>query len=74
MSLYQRFCQLDRNNGGFISGEEFLSVPEFAVNPLSLVCTLKLYFSACYYVCHSKIYDEKFYLILGIIVHILLNF
>ncbi|XP_044471045.1 calcineurin subunit B-like [Mangifera indica] len=36
VSLYQRFCQLDRNNGGFISGEEFLSVPEFAVNPLSL--------------------------------------
>ncbi|KAJ4709537.1 Calcineurin subunit B [Melia azedarach] len=36
VSLYQRFCQLDRNYGGFISGEEFLSVPEFAVNPLSL--------------------------------------
>ncbi|XP_043696364.1 calcineurin subunit B-like [Telopea speciosissima] len=35
VSLYQRFCQLDRNGGGFISGEEFLSVPEFAVNPLS---------------------------------------
>ncbi|KAL8145233.1 uncharacterized protein LOC141706868 [Apium graveolens] len=34
-SLYQRFCQLDRNGGGFISAEEFLSVPEFAVNPLS---------------------------------------
>ncbi|KAL9445488.1 hypothetical protein AB3S75_018478 [Citrus x aurantiifolia] len=35
VSLYERFCQLDRNNGGFISAEEFLSVPEFAVNPLS---------------------------------------
>ncbi|KAL0013484.1 hypothetical protein SO802_000553 [Lithocarpus litseifolius] len=35
VSLYQRFCQLDRNGGGFISAEEFLSVPEFAVNPLS---------------------------------------
>ncbi|XP_059637680.1 uncharacterized protein LOC132279661 [Cornus florida] len=35
VSLYERFCQLDRNGGGFISGEEFLSVPEFAVNPLS---------------------------------------
>ncbi|CAN4084386.1 unnamed protein product [Withania somnifera] len=35
LSLYQRFCQLDRNGCGFISGEEFLSVPEFAVNPLS---------------------------------------
>ncbi|XP_059637007.1 uncharacterized protein LOC132279096 [Cornus florida] len=37
VSLYERFCQLDRNGGGFISGEEFLSVPEFAVNPLSQV-------------------------------------
>ncbi|KAM7252652.1 hypothetical protein ACFE04_008161 [Oxalis oulophora] len=35
ISLYQRFCQLDRNGGGFISAEEFLSLPEFAVNPLS---------------------------------------
>ncbi|XP_065849832.1 uncharacterized protein [Euphorbia lathyris] len=35
VSLYQRFCQLDRKGGGFISTEEFLSVPEFAVNPLS---------------------------------------
>lgn len=35
VSLYERFCQLDRNNSGFISAEEFLSVPEFAVNPLS---------------------------------------
>ncbi|XVE71673.1 hypothetical protein DITRI_Ditri10aG0170300 [Diplodiscus trichospermus] len=35
VSLYQRFCQLDRKGGGFISGEDFLSVPEFAVNPLS---------------------------------------
>ncbi|PPD96732.1 hypothetical protein GOBAR_DD06237 [Gossypium barbadense] len=30
VSLYERFCQLDRNGGGFVSGEEFLSVPEFA--------------------------------------------
>lgn len=37
VSLYQRFCQLDRSGGGFISAEEFLSVPEFAVNPLSQV-------------------------------------
>ncbi|KAL4297796.1 hypothetical protein GQ457_12G024870 [Hibiscus cannabinus] len=36
VSLYERFCQLDRNGGGFVSAEEFLSVPEFAVNPLSL--------------------------------------
>ncbi|KAL6984931.1 hypothetical protein U1Q18_018312 [Sarracenia purpurea var. burkii] len=35
ISLYQRFCQLDRNSGGFISADEILSVPEFAVNPLS---------------------------------------
>ena len=37
MSLYQRFCQLDRNGGGFVSADEFMSVPEFAVNPLSQV-------------------------------------
>ena len=36
LSLYQRFCQLDRNAKGFISSDEFLSVPEFAMNPLSL--------------------------------------
>ncbi|KAG5594272.1 hypothetical protein H5410_035504 [Solanum commersonii] len=35
LSLYQRFCQLDINGCGFVSGEEFLSVPEFSVNPLS---------------------------------------
>ncbi|XP_022882821.1 calcineurin subunit B-like [Olea europaea var. sylvestris] len=34
VSLYQRFCQLDRNGCGFISADEFMSVPEFAVNPL----------------------------------------
>ncbi|XP_047332513.1 calcineurin subunit B-like [Impatiens glandulifera] len=34
VSLYKRFCQIDRNGGGFISAEEFLSVPELAVNPL----------------------------------------
>lgn len=37
VSLYQRFCQLDRNAKGFISADEFLSVPEFAMNPLSQV-------------------------------------
>ncbi|KAJ8755419.1 hypothetical protein K2173_019217 [Erythroxylum novogranatense] len=35
VSLYQRFCQLDRNAKGFVSADEFLSVPEFAMNPLS---------------------------------------
>nr|GLL21290.1 calcineurin subunit B-like isoform X1 [Ipomoea trifida]GMC77723.1 calcineurin subunit B-like [Ipomoea batatas] len=35
VSLYQRFCQLDRSAKGFISADEFLSVPEFAMNPLS---------------------------------------
>ncbi|PIN08239.1 Ca2+/calmodulin-dependent protein phosphatase (calcineurin subunit B), EF-Hand superfamily protein [Handroanthus impetiginosus] len=35
VSLYQRFCQLDRNGKGFISADEFMTVPEFAVNPLS---------------------------------------
>eukprot|EP00475_Leptophrys_vorax_P046316 TRINITY_DN9901_c0_g1_i2.p1 TRINITY_DN9901_c0_g1~~TRINITY_DN9901_c0_g1_i2.p1 ORF type:complete len:176 (+),score=17.12 TRINITY_DN9901_c0_g1_i2:489-1016(+) len=34
-SLYRRFCTLDRNGKGYISGEEFLSIPEFALNPLA---------------------------------------
>ncbi|KAG7014153.1 Calcineurin subunit B [Cucurbita argyrosperma subsp. argyrosperma] len=34
VSLFQKFCQLDRNSKGFISADEFLSVPEFAMNPL----------------------------------------
>jgi Ca2+-binding EF-hand superfamily protein len=37
LSLYNRFCQLDRNSGGFVSADEFMSVPEFAVNPLAQV-------------------------------------
>ncbi|KAM5551334.1 hypothetical protein ABKV19_026255 [Rosa sericea] len=36
VSLYERFCQLDHSGGGFIFVDEFLSVPEFAPNPLSL--------------------------------------
>ncbi|CAM6093260.1 unnamed protein product [Calypogeia fissa] len=35
VSLYQRFCALDRNGKGYISGDEFMSVPEFALNPLA---------------------------------------
>ncbi|XVF26508.1 hypothetical protein REPUB_Repub14bG0022700 [Reevesia pubescens] len=35
VSLYQRFCQLDQNAKRFISADEFLSVPEFAMNQLS---------------------------------------
>ncbi|XP_042485615.1 calcineurin subunit B-like [Macadamia integrifolia] len=35
VSLYERFCQLDRNSKGFISADEILSVPEFSMNPLS---------------------------------------
>ncbi|KAK8962148.1 hypothetical protein KSP40_PGU007045 [Platanthera guangdongensis] len=42
VSLYNRFCQLDRNRNGFISSDEFLSVPEFAVNPLSQVSSQML--------------------------------
>ena len=37
VSLYKRFCQLDRNNCGFIPSDEFLSIPEFSLNPLSQV-------------------------------------
>ena len=42
LSLYNRFCQLDRNSGGFVSADEFMSVPEFAVNPLAQVGKLVL--------------------------------
>eukprot|EP00245_Coleochaete_scutata_P005456 TRINITY_DN19013_c0_g1_i1.p1 TRINITY_DN19013_c0_g1~~TRINITY_DN19013_c0_g1_i1.p1 ORF type:complete len:176 (+),score=41.49 TRINITY_DN19013_c0_g1_i1:68-595(+) len=35
VSLYERFCALDRNGKGYISGDEFMAVPEFALNPLS---------------------------------------
>ncbi|XP_021746183.1 calcineurin subunit B type 2-like [Chenopodium quinoa] len=35
VSLYQRFCQLDRTAKGFISSDEFMSVPEFAMNPFA---------------------------------------
>lgn len=37
VSLYERFCQLDRSAKGFISEDEFLSIPEFSLNPLSKV-------------------------------------
>ena len=37
MSLYERFCQLDRSAKGFISEDEFLSIPELSLNPLSKV-------------------------------------
>jgi hypothetical protein len=38
IALYERFCQLDRTGKGFISADEFMGVPEFAVNPLCQVC------------------------------------
>jgi len=44
VSLYQRFCQLDRNNCGFIPSDEFLSIPEFPVNPLSQVSPSLFFF------------------------------
>ncbi|KAF3326661.1 hypothetical protein FCM35_KLT08291 [Carex littledalei] len=28
LALHNRFCQLDRNSGGFISVDEFMSVPD----------------------------------------------
>eukprot|EP00271_Cylindrocystis_brebissonii_P016021 TRINITY_DN39153_c0_g1_i1.p1 TRINITY_DN39153_c0_g1~~TRINITY_DN39153_c0_g1_i1.p1 ORF type:complete len:177 (-),score=31.71 TRINITY_DN39153_c0_g1_i1:230-760(-) len=35
VSLYERFCALDRNGKGFILADEFMSIPEFAINPLA---------------------------------------
>ena len=49
VSLYQRFCQLDRSANGFISADEFMAVPEFAMNPLAQV--LNLYFILFPYLC-----------------------
>lgn len=37
IALYERFCQLDRAGKGFISADEFMGMPEFAVNPLCQV-------------------------------------
>lgn len=36
-SLFSRFRALDRRHKGYISGEELLSVPELAMNPLAQV-------------------------------------
>merc|ERR1711933_23761 len=33
--LYKRFLKLDKDKKGFISNEEFLSIPEFKLNPLA---------------------------------------
>ncbi|KAK3596496.1 hypothetical protein CHS0354_007402 [Potamilus streckersoni] len=32
--LYSRFASLDKNNNGFLSREDFLRIPELAINPL----------------------------------------
>lgn len=32
--LYSRFTNLDKNNNGFLSREDFLRIPELAINPL----------------------------------------
>lgn len=34
-SLYQRFRQLDRNNHGTLARDDFLAIPELAMNPLA---------------------------------------
>lgn len=34
--LYKRFKDLDRSNTGLLSPSDFLSIPEFAINPLGL--------------------------------------
>lgn len=50
IALYQRFCQLDRTGKGFISADEFMGVPEFAVNPLCQVQTINFSMSAVTFV------------------------
>lgn len=34
-SLYKRFRTLDRGRKGYISGDEFLSIPELSINPIA---------------------------------------
>ncbi|KFM26967.1 Calcineurin subunit B [Auxenochlorella protothecoides] len=34
-ALYKRFRRLDKDRKGFISSEEFLSIPELSINPLA---------------------------------------
>ncbi|RCV08784.1 hypothetical protein SETIT_1G354400v2 [Setaria italica] len=48
VSLYERFCQLDRSAKGFISEDEFLSIPEFSLNPLSKQVVTKVLEEAGY--------------------------
>ena len=33
--LYRRFRSLDRAHKGYISGEEFLAIPELSINPIA---------------------------------------
>lgn len=35
VALYDRFCALDRSGKGYITADEFLAIPEFALNPLA---------------------------------------
>jgi serine/threonine-protein phosphatase 2B regulatory subunit len=35
VALYERFCALDRTGKGYITSDEFMSIPEFALNPLA---------------------------------------
>ncbi|KAF7066233.1 hypothetical protein CFC21_072251 [Triticum aestivum] len=37
VSLYERFCQLDRSAKGFVAEDEFLSIPEYSTNPQRLL-------------------------------------
>lgn len=54
VSLYQRFCQLDRSDKGFVSADEFMSVPEFAMNPLAQVLNVLILIS---YSCSQSCID-----------------
>jgi serine/threonine-protein phosphatase 2B regulatory subunit len=33
--LYKRFRSLDRGRKGYISGDEFLDIPELSINPIA---------------------------------------
>lgn len=49
--LYKRFRALDRGRKGYLSGEEFLLIPELSINPLAQACTCACVTHSCMCVC-----------------------
>ena len=45
--LYKRFRSLDRGHKGYISGDEFLDIPELSLNPIASRLVSALFSYAC---------------------------